>query len=944
MIRSNISTGVPVKLFLHACLLLSTFLLTIGCSNSSTTPPQQTLNTGKEIGLPATRPTQLGGFPVGLTPSSDGKFAIVCGMGYRESLYSISVIDGNIAGVMDYPTAIPTRMRAQTGVDAIDGTVAKLKTNGIYYGVAVFGNTVYAAQGARDSISLLSISGDGVLKVAGSIPTKNGDFPAGVAIAKNGLLYVTNNSSASDNTGFAAPASMAIYDPMKKTEVGRYTFDNPTHTSNYLLSIAVDSSGSKAYCGSERDGCIYVLNTTDPAHPTLAATIPTGSHPQGLLLNHDESKLFVANSQSDTLSVIDTAGNLVTGTILLRPGTSRGLPGVTPTSLAFSPGEKTLYVTLSDMNAIGVVDVASMTFTGMIPAGWYPTAVLATSDNRLLIVNAKGTKARNPNPKNNPLDRKTGKDPYVLNVVQGDLESMPVPNTRQLADQTDIVIKQNHLDDLARQTANPLAEIGLKAGKIKHVIYIIKENRTYDQIMGDDARGNGDPSIVLFDKTVTPNQHALADRFVLLDNCYACGEVSGDGWTWSTQSMANNYVERNIPYNYSSRGRTYDFEGQNNGYITGGFPATDPDGKPLSQDPAFKNGAPPIPDVAGIGVHLWDRAKEAGISYRNYGFFLSEKNDNDPTPAMPAYYPTVAGLRPPGHDLAGVTDMDFPSFNLDFPDSDAPKIYFDQTKDNNCQYRQDRYGKYNVPSRFAEWNREFQMMLKQDPTGNTVPNLMFVRLPHDHTQGLASRKHSPASEVADNDYAIGQLVESISHSAIWESTAIFIIEDDAQNGPDHVDCHRTTAFVVSPWIKRATVDHRFNNTDTVLKTMEMLLGLQPMSQYDAIALPLMDWDTSPSDSEPYTAQLPAKEIIAQINVPAPHRASTQGSTNVKDDLTTASDKMDFTHADAAPADLLNQIIWQSVKGSSVPMPRPRNSLVSPVRGMIAPVKKDDDDD
>jgi YVTN family beta-propeller protein len=931
-----------VKRFVQIAVVLTAALLP-ACDPMPATQPGQTLSTGKQIGVP-THSTQLGGFPVGLTPAADGKFAVVCGMGYRQSLYSVSVADAHIVSQVDYPTVTPSRMRVQTGVDDIVDAVKKLKTNGIYYGVAVAGDHVYAAQGARDSISVVSLGGKGELAVADSIATRDGDFPAGIATAKTGLLYVANNSSAAEDTGFAAPASVAIYDPVSKAEVGRYTFDNPTHTSNYLLSISVMSDGHKTYCASERDGCVYVLDTSVPAHATLLSSIATGSHPQGLLLKGDQSRLFVANSQSDTLSMIDTGSDKVIGTVLLRPGTSRGLPGVTPTSLAFSPDEKTLYVTLSDMNAIGVVDVASLTLTGMIPTGWYPSAVMATADDRLLIVDAKGNKAQNPNPKNNPLDPKTGKDPYILNVIHGDVESMPVPDTRQLANLTDLVIKQNHLDDLTRRSSNPLAGIGLKAGKIKHVVYIIKENRTYDQVLGDDARGNGDASLVIFGRGITPNQHALADRFVLLDNCYACGEVSGDGWTWSTQSMADNYVERNIPYNYSSRGRTYDFEGENNGYITGGFPATDPDGKPLSQSPAFKNGAPPIPNVASLDEHLWDRAKEAGIAYRNYGMFLSTKNDNDPTPAMPAYYPTVAGLQPPGHDLTGATDMDFPSFNLDYPDSDAPRRYLEQTQDKNCQYKESAYGKYNQSSRFAEWNREFQMMLQKDPTGNSVPNLMFVRFPHDHTQGMATRKHSPQSEVADNDYAIGQLVDSISHSAIWESTAIFIIEDDAQNGPDHVDCHRTTAYVVSPWIKRGAVDHRFNNTDTMLKTMELLLGLEPMSQYDAIALPIMDWDSSPSNNEPYTAVLPPKEIIAQINAPAARRAATQGSTGMKDDLAAASDKMDFTHADAAPADLLNQIIWASVKGADVPMPAPRNSLVSPVRGTIAPMKKKDDDD
>ena len=923
-------------LFNFAVLLVAA---SVSCSHSSR-PAGDTLNTGKDIQHPAGSTTTLGGFPVGLVQNADGKYAIVCGMGYRQSLYSIATGDGHIAGKVDFANLAPTRISPQTGVETNTKSDPAFAHNGLYYGVAVTGTKVYAAQGAHHSISVLSLAPDGQLVATGSIQAHPNDFTAGLATDGRGLLYVANNS-AGNEIGFAEPGSVAIYDPSKQAEIGRFTFDNPTHTSNYPLGMLALRDGSKAYCGSERDGCVYVLNTTDPSHPTLASTIATGSHPVGMIFNRDQSRLWVANSQSDTLSLIDTASDKVIGTALLRPGTSRGLPGVTPTALALSGDEKTIYVTLADMNAIGVVDAASMTLTGMIPAGWYPMGVTVTADNRLLVVNAKGSRARIPNPKNNPLDRKTGKDPYILNLIRGDVESMPIPSPEKLADLTDTVLHDNHLDDLpAREIDNPLADIGLKAGKIKHVFYIIKENRTYDQVMGDDTRGNGDPSLVIFGNNVTPNQHALADRFVLLDNCYACGEVSGSGWTWSTQSMANDYVERNIPYNYSGRGREYDFEGENNGYITGGFPATDPDGKPLSKDPAFKNGAPAIENVASINAHLWDRAHDAGVSYRNYGFFLSSGDDQG---TMPAFYPTVNGLQPPGHDLAGLTDMDFPSFNLDFPDSDAPKTCFDQTHDSNCKYRQMAYGKYKAPSRFSEWNREFQEMLAKDPSGNSVPELMFVRMPHDHTQGMATRKHSPASEVADNDYGVGQLVDSVSHSPIWQSSAIFVIEDDAQNGPDHVDCHRTTAFVISPWISRGSVDHRFCNTDSLLKTMELLLGLQPMSQYDALALPILDWDNKPSNAEPYTAIMPAKEIIAQITLPAT-RPLRMGSSESINDLAAASDKMDFTHADAAPADELNQIIWKSVRGVDSKMPAPKNSLVSPVRKAPAKPAKDDDDD
>jgi YVTN family beta-propeller protein len=904
-----------------------------GCSTpaSHELPAGQTLNTGKDISSAGTT-TPLGQFPSGLVPAGDGKYAVVCGMGYRDALYSVSTTDGHLAGQVDFATRPPTHITPQTGVEENTTDDPQIRSNGLYFGVAVAGSTVYAAQGAHDSLAVLSLGADGSLTRTGSIKTRENDFPAGVAIDAKGTLYVANNASvSSDDATFANPASVAIYDSKAKTELGRFTFDSDTHTSNFLLAIAALSDGRKVYAASERDGVVYALNTTDPGHPTQIAAIATGAHPAALLLNHDQTRLYVANSLSDTLSVIDTATDKVVGTVLLRPGSSRGLAGVSPDSMAFSPDEKTIYVTLADMNAVGVVDVKSLTLTGMIPAGWYPTGVLATADHRLLVVNAKGTTARNPNP--NFYKKDANKDNYILNLIHGNLQTMPVPTPEQLADMTMSVVRNSHLDEQPTTDAR-----SLPIGKIKHVIYIIKENRTYDQVLGDDPRGNGDPSLTLFGKNVTPNFHALADRFVLFDNLYACGEVSGDGWTWSTQSMADTYVERNIPYNYSGRGRQFDFEGENNGYMTGGFPATGPDGKPLSTSPAFAKGAPPIPDVASIGVHLWDRAAAAHVSYRNFGFFLSDGGNG-----MPNDYPTVKSLQPAGHDLAGLTDADFRKFDLDYPDSNAPKIYFDQTHDKNCLYRKTGWGKFKSPSRFSEWNREFQQMLARDPTGAAVPMLMMVRFPHDHTQGMSARSHTPASENADNDYGCAQLVDTISHSPIWKSTAIFIIEDDAQNGADHVDAHRTTGYVISPWIKRGSVDHRFNNTDTFLKTMELLLGLPPMSQYDAIARPITDWDSTPSNIEPYTAILPAKEIIAQLN-PA-RRAVKQARTDATDALVAESDQMDFTHADAAPASLLNQIIWKSVKGPASEMPAPRFSAVSPILGpAAAPAPKEDDDD
>ncbi len=872
--------------------------------------------------------------PMNIAVTPDGRYALVSDMGYHQWLWSIRTSDGKGVSKVSFERINPkhwVRIRSGGEESGTPASPGSWQSNGLYYGLAIGkGNVVYAAQGAHDSIAVLDLGDDGTLKLRDYIVTRQRDFPAGLAMDDRDVLYVANNASGNgDPTKLSG--SVAMYDPDTKMELGRYTFSN-SHggTSNFPLGIVALRNGETAYVAAERDDMVYALDTRDPATPTLRAGIGVGAHPATLALSPDQTRLFVANSLSDTVSVIDTQSNKVVGTILLRPDMARDLPGVTPTALTVSADGETLYVTLGDMDAIGVVDVASMQLRGCIPAGWYPSAVETIGQGRLLVANAKGTSVRNPNNRPDPHDarRKTG---YILSDLNGNVCIVDVPDADDLEKSTEQVLENNRLTALSRPAPNPLAGIGLSAGKIKHVIYIIKENRTYDQILGDLPQGNGDPSLVIFGRDVTPNQHALAERFVLMDNLYACGEVSGDGWCWSTQGMADAYVERNIPYHYSNRGRKFDFEGQNNGYVTGGLPAKDENGKPLTTLPSFRNGAPAIPDVASTGRYLWDAAKAAGISIRNYGFLLSFNDSTTGIAGGPDNYPAVSSLQPPGHDLAGVTDIDYRRFDLDYADSDAPSVYAEQTRDNRVLFKTAIYGKYKAPSRFAEWNREFQMMLAKSPDGSAVPALTLLRLPNDHTIGAKAGKHTPRSCVADNDYALGQIVQAVSHSPIWTSAAIFVIEDDAQSGVDHVDAHRTTGFIISPWIRPHGVDHHFYNTDSMLKTIELLLGMRPLSQYDAVADPMMDWIGSPNNAEPYEAKMPPLEMIGQIN-PEP-RELRAGDPRIEMALQSA--KMDFTHADAAPAAELDEIVWKTVKGPASVMPIMHRTL---------PSKNGDDDD
>jgi len=968
--------------------------LICGCAHELDAPERADapLPTGRWLdGGFAEASQDIGSLPVNLLLSPDGKYAITTGAGFREALWSIATADGRGVSHLDYNT------------DADD------RENGLYYGLA-FGSdgTLYAAQGAAARVAVLHLSPDGQLTETGSISTGTASFPAGLVVDGRGILYVTDNdphagaaskgrlaregpeqpatapalpASQPAPAEFSLPASVFLFDTKTRQRVGRFVFDSVAGTSNFPLAVTALPDGSKVFVASERDGAVYVLDASDPAAPKQSALIPTGAHPDALLLSRAGTRLYVANAHSDTISVVDTATDKVIGTVLLRPEISKDLAGATPTGLALSPDEKTLYAALGDMNAVAVVslneaDGEPARLMGYVPVGWYPTAVAVTPDGkRLLVTNAKGVQARIPHNAS-----PAGGLASPLALLEGTVATVTVPTQQSLADLTQRALNNARLTPAYIKSENPLKHISLtsdKPQKIKHVIYIVKENRTYDQVLGDLPQGNGDPARCLFGRNVTPNLHALAERFVLLDNFYDCGEVSGDGWTWSTQAQANEYVQRNVPYEYSGRSHNFDYEGTTNSYPTGGFPAIGPDGKPLSNDPRFAAGGKPIPDVAEApGGHLWDLARKAGLSYRNYGFYVGGGVRNAKGVVIPDNWPSSAGLQPGGHDLAGITDVDFRRFDLDYADSDAPRTYTQKTGEDRFLRSLRKFGKYDAPSRFSEWDREFQQLLKKDPAGAAVPAFMTVRFGDDHTVGASAGKPTPRSMVADNDYAVGQLVETISKSPIWESTAIFVIEDDAQNGPDHIDAHRSTCYVISPWIKKGSIDHTFQNTVSIIRTMELLLGLGPMCQYDAASGAILDFDAAPANNAPYEAALPDEKIIGEINAGLPARkpkkvspeqtnatgshqpeSAQEGRKTGLDELAEESAAMDFTHADRNPADALNRIIWKTVKGvdSEMPPTPHRPALSSPngpaasdgkaaAKGQAAHGKPRDDDD
>ncbi|MBB6050227.1 bifunctional YncE family protein/alkaline phosphatase family protein [Armatimonas rosea] len=798
-------------------------------ANPTTASPLP-LSNGKRI-TPLGEQVNVGSFPTTLLPSPDGKYVVVSSLGARSQLTVLDAKTGKVVSTLT-PEAIGK------------------KKPGLYYGLAFAGNTLYAARGSDDVVSTYTLSDDGQLsKGALAFEAPNA---AGVAVSTDhNQLYVTRSYG----------------DPKDKLKGELLIFDTKTGAlkkkvtlAGYPLDIAV--LREKVYVTSEQAGGVDVLNAETGA---LLHRIETGAQTTKLLrVGGNKPYLLVANAGSDTVSVIDIINDTVTKTILLRPAEARGIPGVTPMGMTVAPpaptrgGASLLYVACADLNAVAVVDLTSGNLRGYLPAGWYPTAV-ALTEGGLLVANAKGVNARNPNGK--PAEIAKGVQPqYIQNIIEGTVSRIASPMaTKQTTGQ---VLTNNALSQARATLKNP---------GIEHVIYIVKENRTYDQVLGDLGKGNGDPSLTLFGREVTPNLHALAERFVLLDNFYCAAEVSGDGWNYSVSGMASEYVARNVPYGYTGKTRPYDYEGTNNGGV--------PD----------RLG---VRDVATApGGYLWDKAIEKKVSLRNFGMFT----DSLTAPRTTAEEGTTDERTVPVKNaLLGVTSDEFRVYDTSYADSEA------WVKHGLAPAPKQKpvYGKKGDKSRISAWRREYSELLAT----NKMPKLMLVRLGRDHTAGTAAGQSSPRAMVADNDYAVGQLVETVSHSPLWKKTAIFILEDDAQNGYDHVDAHRSIGFVISPFVPKASHDSRFFNTDSVLRTMELLLGLNPMTLYDATAPALTVFGARPDNDAPYTAILPRKEIIGEVNGRTAYRA--------KDSERLLNPLAEESEADEE----LNEILWRSIKG------------------------------
>ena len=811
---------------------------------------------------PVGKQVELGDFPINVAVHPGGRFAAVLHSGY--SAHEILVVDIASAQVV-----------SRTGVhEAFYGL--EFSKDGRQLFCSGAGEEVIHSYAFREG----SLTNHSPIKLRD--PKLRG-VPAGLAVdaaarqlfaanvwansvTRVDLLSTPMASDISLGTN-AAPLSVAPvagstdFENAAANKRQEAALDPAKPADNFPYACRLDERRQRLYVSLWAQAEVAVI---DLASGQAIARWPTQEHPCEMALTRSGKRLFVANASRNTVTVLDTETGKALETVwaALYPQVP---PGSTPNSLALSPDEKTLFVANADNNMVAVFDVekpGKSRSLGFIPVGWYPTSVRVTPDGKhLLVANGKGI-----TPRANPLGPQPGINlspdrtvQYIAEIFQGTLSIIDLPPRKvfeqQLAGYTAQAYRCTPLNPDAsvtapRPTDNPIPQKPGEASPIKYCLYIIKENRTYDQVLGDLPQGNGDPKLCLFPEGVTPNLHRLAREFVLLDNFYVESEVSADGHEWSMAAYATDFVEKMWPLNYGhNRSGKFPYPSE------GSFPLASP-----------------------VGGYLWDCARAAGVSYRSYGEFVevATRTNAPATARLPA--------------LRGHIDPWYRGWDLSYPD--------------------------------VKRTQRFVAELKRMESEGDMPRLQILHLPNDHTHGTTAGMPTPTAYVGDNDLALGQLVEAVSHSKFWPQTAIFVVEDDAQNGPDHVDAHRTTAFVISPYTKRGAVDSTMYSTSSMLRTMELILGLKPMSQFDAAATPMFNSFQATPDLRPYQA-LPADVDLEERN-----SAQAWGGKL----------KMNFAREDAADDLLLNEVVWRSVRGLDSPMPAPvRAAFVFEHRG-----EKDED--
>lgn len=653
--------------------------------------------------------------------------------------------------------------------------------------------------------------------------------PAGLDIDdRRKLLYVVTKEN----------NSLYIIDLASKAVLKKIELDGEGYTCR------LSGNGKELYISCW--GCDKVL-IFDTESRILSGEIKVGDNPNDLCLTKNGSWLFVANANDNSVSVIDLRKRQVVET-LNAALYAEAPPGSTTNALALSADQKTLYVANADNNCLAVFDVSnpgSGKAKGFIPVGWYPTA-LKVVGRKIWVANGKGFSSQanpfGPNPVNRKEEVSYQKGDvkktkvmhpvqYIGGLFKGGMSIIDEPDESTLGEYSAQVYQNTPYSKSGELLAKgePGNPVPMRVGDpspLKYVFYIIKENRTYDQVLGDIKQGNGDSSLVLFGERITPNQHALAQEFVLMDNFYVDAEVSADGHNWSMGGYATDYLEKTWPTSYGGRGGAYDGEGNR--------------------------------EIANNkGGFIWDYCQRAGVSFRTYGEFADNAKPNIKV-LQGHYCPKYTGW-----DM-GVRDT----------------------------------------VRVGQWKRDFDSLL----AANALPRFNTIRLGNDHTEGLRKGRPTPFAHVADNDLAVGKFVEYLSLSPIWKESVVFILEDDAQNGPDHVDAHRSPVYVAGGLVKRHFVDHTMYSTTSVLRTIELILGISPMSQYDAAAAPMWRCFMAEPDLSPF------RSVSANIDLSDKNTAWNE--------MAKKSAGLDFTREDRIPDLLFNEILWKGIKGMDAKLPAP----------------------
>lgn len=758
---------------------------------------------------PAGKSLPLGDFPLNIAVSSSKKYMAITNNG--QSKQSIQLINVATNKIID---------NISIGKSWLGIAFSKDEKN------------LYASGGNDNWILKYDIKNEKLIlvdsiKLGNKWPTKIS--PAGICIndKKNILYVVTKDDSC------LYEINLSNKKIIKKTSLPAEAY-----------TCALSNDNSELYITIWGDEKLLVYNT---GQQKITNQIKTGTHPNDFTIAKNGKFIYVANGEDNSVSVIDIKNNKVIETLnsALYPDAPTGSA---TNGIALSEDQKTLYIANADNNCLAVFDVSqpgTSKSKGFIPVGWYPTNVKVIG-NKIYVTNGKGFSSfpnpLGPDPYNKNaqmavqkgLLKNTKEVQYIGGLMKGTLSIINVPNEKQLSIYAQAVYqntpysKTNELLSNAEKGSVIPQKVG-DASPIKHVFYIVKENRTYDQVLGDMKEGNGDASLCLFGEKITPNLHALAKEFILLDNFYVDGEVSADGHNWTFGAYANDYLEKNWITSYGGRGGGYDAEGT----------------RAIANN---KNG------------FIWDFAKRAGVSYRTYGEFA----DN--------YKPNIPVL-----------------------------------KNHFCTYYTSWDQNVRDTTRVGQWKRDFDSLLAI----NAVPQLNTLRIINDHTEGMKLGRPSPNAHVADNDLAVGMFIEYLSKSPIWNESVVFIVEDDAQNGPDHVDAHRSPAFVAGGYVKRNFVDHTMYSTSSILKTIELILGMPPMSQYDAAATPL--WRCF--EKTPNLTGFTHKPLRYDINEKNTAHSAMQRK----------SEHFNFKKEDSINDFEFTEVLWKGLKGENAVVPAPKRA-------------------